>query len=126
RRQNTRKAPPARNRRSTSKSSLANTTGASTKTFFTHWWGRMVRMMPRASPMEGLPIMPSWPEHDEAVAPALLAHPSRDQLLIRSRLDERPDVVLGASAGELEQDVGGPLGVNGGAVPARQLDHRRP
>src|SRR5690606_27562516 len=36
--------------------SRANTTGASTKTFFTHWWGRTVRTTPRSRHHSGPPV----------------------------------------------------------------------
>jgi hypothetical protein len=58
-------------------------------------------------------------EHDSAVAAPLLAHPRRDAFLIVARLDERPNVVLGTPAGELEKDVRGALCVDDATVTPR-------
>src|SRR5690606_38974483 len=49
-RQKTEKAPIARMSSIGSNTSLANTTGARTKTFLIHWWGRAVHSSPMATP----------------------------------------------------------------------------
>src|SRR6187399_475176 len=46
-RQNTAKAEAARDSTNGANISFANTIGARTNTFFTHWWGRTVRATPR-------------------------------------------------------------------------------
>src|SRR6266536_6153171 len=44
-------------------------------------------------------------EDHAPIAATLFAHPGDDALLVFARLDQRPEIVLGAALGELEQDV---------------------